>query len=124
MMTVDQLMALDMSFCEEVSKKGAQAWANHFIDDGIMVVKSGDNIVTEASIYEAMKPFFAVKGNTLMWSPEGGSLSDDGTLGYTYGKYIRTVVVEGKKEQQLGRYMTIWREIKPGTYKIEIDMGN
>lgn len=124
-MTVEHLMNLDIAFCEAVSKKGAQAWGNQFKDDGIMLTKNGDNIITEQKIYEAMKPFFEGKGNSLMWSPEEGGISDDGTLGYTFGKYIRTVnSAEGEKTTETGRYMTVWRKIDANSYKVEVDMGN
>lgn len=124
-MTVDDLMKLDIEFCELVSKKGAEVWANHFLDEGIMITKSGDNIVTEQKIYEVMKPFFEKKGNALTWSPESGGISDDGTLGYTFGKYIRQQMDEnGVKNVETGRYTTLWRKLSEGKYKIELDMGN
>lgn len=124
-MTVDGLMKLDMAFCESVNKKGAESWANHFHEEGIMVTKVGDNIVSEEKIFRAMKPFFDVKGNALIWSPEGGGISDDETLGYTYGKYIRTTVDEEEgKRTDTGRYLTVWRQMAPGKYQVEIDMGN
>lgn len=124
-MTVEHLMKLDIDFCDAVSKKGAQAWANHFLDEGIMVTKSGDNIVTEQKIYEVMKPFFEAKGASLTWAPEGGGISEDGTLGYTFGKYLRLTMNESnEKVTETGRYMTLWRRISVDTYKVEIDMGN
>lgn len=124
-MTINDLMALDMAFCDAVSKRGATAWGSYFMQDGLMLVGNGDNIISEQAIYEAMKGFFDRKGNSLIWSPEGGSLSDDASLGYTYGKYIRIQEnQEGKKEQTTGRYMTVWRKQINGHYKIEVDMGN
>lgn len=124
-MTVNDLMNLDILFCEKVSKLGATSWANHFMDDGVMVVKSGDNIIGEVSIYENMKPFFDSKGSSLSWSPENGGISSDGELGYTYGQYMREYKDEkGKKVLETGRYMTIWRRQPNGNYKIEVDMGN
>lgn len=56
-MTVDKLMALDIEFCDTVSKLGATGWARHFKDDGIMLTKEGDNLISESNIYQAMKPF-------------------------------------------------------------------
>lgn len=124
-MTVNDLMNLDIAFCENVSKLGATAWANQFMDEGLMVVKLGDNIFGEVAIYESMKPFFAQKGSSLLWSPENGGLSQEADLGYTYGKYIRQYHDDaGKKTIETGRYMTVWRRQPNGHYKIEVDMGN
>lgn len=123
-MTVDELMDLDRAFFESVSKQGATAWGNQFADTGIMLVKQGENIVGEAHVYEAMKPFFAQKGSTLSWLPEDGGISEAGDLGYTYGKYIRQYRTEaGANTKETGRYMTIWRKQANGSYKIEVDMG-
>lgn len=123
-MTVDRLIALDIEFCDSVSKLGASGWARHFKDDGIMLTKSGDNIISESSIYEAMKPFFSQSGNQLTWAPEGGGISMAGDLGYTFGKYIRITKTEQGKQTDTGRYLTIWRKVSENTYKIELDMGN
>jgi dTDP-glucose pyrophosphorylase len=60
-MTVNDLMNLDIEFCEKVSKMGATAWANQFVDEGSMIVKLGDNILGEVAIYELMKLFFQKK---------------------------------------------------------------
>lgn len=124
-MTIQKLMQLDIEFCEAVSKAGAEAWGKHFMQDGIMVTKSGDNIIGEPAVYSAMKPFFQQKGSSLTWSPENGGISDAGDLGYTYGKYIRQVRNEdGEKVISTGRYLTIWRKQANNTYQIELDMGN
>lgn len=124
-MTVQELVKLDIDFCEKVSKLGSTAWANQFSDDGMMIISTGDPIVSEVKIYEAMKPFFEKKGNTLTWFPENGGISKDGDLGYTYGKYIRHYTDEhDKKVTETGRYISIWRRQSNGAYKIEVDFGN
>lgn len=121
-MTVDALMNLDMSYSEQVSKLGATAWANGFADDGAMLMQLGDNIVGESNIYVHMKPFFEQKGASLQWAPEGGGLSEQGDLGYTYGKFIRQYKDSSdKKVLETGRYLSIWRMQKNGRYKIETD---
>lgn len=123
-MEVSTLMDLDSAFCEAVSRLGAEEWADHFSGDGIMLTKMGKNIVTSEDIYKAMNPFFAIEGNSLSWVPENGGISDDGTLGYTYGKYIRVLVDKSQEKVEEGRYMTIWRKVDDANYKIEVDIGN
>lgn len=124
-MTIEKLMEVDMEFCETTAKLGASGWARFFGPEGLMLTKTGSNIQGSDSIYKAMKPFFEVKGNSLMWSPEGGGISEVGDLGYTYGKYIRQMKdQEGKVLKETGRYLTIWRRLEDGRYKIELDMGN
>ncbi|PKM51625.1 MAG: hypothetical protein CVV02_04965 [Firmicutes bacterium HGW-Firmicutes-7] len=124
-MTVDELMELDRSFCEAVSKLSEKAWGSHYAMNGVMLVKLGENIIGEPNVYAAMKTFFKQKGSTLLWSPENGGISDAGDLGYTYGQYIRHYRNEsGMKIKETGRYMTIWRKQTDHAYKIEVQMDN
>jgi ketosteroid isomerase-like protein len=123
-MDISILIDLDNAFCEAVSRLGAEEWADHFSGDGIMLTKMGKNIVTSEEIYKVMEPFFEIEGNSLRWFPENGGISDDGTLGYTYGKYVRVLVNESEEKVEEGRYMTIWRKVDDVNYKIEVDMGN
>ena len=118
------LMTLDRRFCQQVQERGAVAWAEHFAEDGIMLTKKGENICGREAIYQAMKPFFENKNNSLTWEPETQGLSEDGSLGYTFGKYIRkTLSDSGVPIEETGRYMTVWRK-NADAYVVEVDMGN
>jgi len=124
-MTIEKLIELDMAFCEATSRLKAQGWADFFLDNGTMLTKDGDNIVGESVIYERMKAFLDKKGSSLLWSPENGGISSAGDLGYTYGKYIRRYVNDVDATiTETGRYLTIWRKLAEGKYKVEVDMGN
>lgn len=119
-MTIEKLMALDQEFCEAVSKQGAKAWGKYFAQTGVMLSKDGENVSGEPAVYLQMKNFFDEKGATLMWFPENAGLSETEDLGYTFGQYIRQYRNEaGSKVKETGRYMTIWRKQKDGSYQIE-----
>jgi len=124
-MTINELMALDIEFCQATQEGGAKAWASYFSKEGIMVAGSGDNIVGPEAIQKAMAPLLDQAGSSLKWQPSSGSLSEDKSMGYTYGQYIRQVLGEdGKAHEQRGQYTTIWRLQEDGTYKICLDIGN
>lgn len=119
-MTIEKLMALDQEFCEAVSKQGAKAWGKYFAQSGVLLSKDGANVLGEPAVYGQMKAFFDEKGATLMWFPENAGISTSEDLGYTYGQYIRQYRNEaGAKVKETGRYMTIWRLQKDGTFRIE-----
>lgn len=124
-MTVEFLMDLDRAFCETTGAQGAKGWAHFFKEDGIMVTKNGPNIVGQQTCQERMKPFFDNEKSALIWEPEGGGISGDGELGYTYGHYKRAYPnKEGVAQEETGRYLTVWRRIDEETYRVEIDLGN
>ncbi len=59
------------------------------------------------------------------WGPMDGAISDDGTLGYTWGKarYYKVKPDGTKEELAPSRYVTIWRKQKDGTWKFLADGG-
>lgn len=120
------LIALEEAFCEAAKKEGASGWAKFFAPHGVMVGSlSNPPIVGPEAIEAAMEAFFDIPGNTLIWTPMHSDLSADGTLGYTYGIYQRTMVDEqGQKTEATGKYMTIWKLQENGQWLIEADIGN
>ena len=125
MMTPDKLMELDKTFCRAVQAGGARAWASYFASAGIMIVKNGENPIGREAIYQTMHKFFEEPSNRLIWQPESAQLSDDHTLGYTFGSYTRTRLDKDNRETvETGRYTTVWRLQSNGNYLIELDTGN
>ena len=61
----------------------------------------------------------------LKWSPLKADVSNDGSLGYTYGNWIYTFKnKEGKEENVYGNYVTIWKKHPDGEWKFVLDGGN
>ncbi len=124
-MTREELMALDREFCRQVAVGGSKAWASFFADSGIMVSGQGENIVGPDAIRLAMETFLDTKGNSLIWQPSDGLMSDDESLGYTHGTYIRRTLDEAAKVlESRGKYTSIWQRQEKGHYKVTLDIGN
>lgn len=120
------LIALEKQFCDAANNEGAAGWARFFAPHGAMVGSlANPPIVGPDAIESAMKAFFDTPGNKLVWTPMHEDLSSDGTLGYTYGIYQRTMVDEdGQKTEATGKYMTVWKRQENGQWLIEADIGN
>jgi hypothetical protein len=59
---------------------------------------------------------------SLTWAPSKVETSQDGTLGYTWGRYdFTTHGKDGKDTVDTGVYLTIWRRDPPGVWKIAFD---
>jgi len=60
----------------------------------------------------------------LVWVPSKVDVSQDGTLGYTWGRYdLTTRAKEGKVTVETGIYLTIWKRDSDGVWKIAFDGG-
>jgi hypothetical protein len=61
---------------------------------------------------------------TLVWTPSKVDVSQDGTLGYTWGRYDLTAKgKDGKATVDTGIYLTIWKRDSGGAWRIAFDGG-
>ncbi len=64
-------------------------------------------------------------GVTLKWSALFTDVSDDGTLGYNYGRYeARRSGANGKESVHTGWFLTIWKRQPDGSWKYVMDNGS
>ncbi len=124
-MTRKELMDLDRQFDHDTSVGGVEAWASYFAQDGVMIVGKGIDIIGPSAIRNEMESAFSMPGFNLRWEPIDSDLSVDGTLGYTYGKYVRQIKdPEGNVVESTGKYTTIWKLQPNRQWKITLDIGN
>ena len=63
-------------------------------------------------------------GTVLTWSPMFTDVSDDGTLGYNYGRYeARGKGPDGSDVVRTGFFLTIWKRQPDGSWKYVMDTG-
>lgn len=64
-------------------------------------------------------------GVELTWSPDMAEVSKSGDLGYTIGTFKLTLKgPDGKPVIRVGKYMTAWRRLDGGDWKVVADMFN
>ena len=120
----EALMQADRDFDKATAAKGVDGWVSFFAEDGKMYGRGGDLVTGRAGIRELMAPRFADPKATLRWEPTFAAVSKSGDLGYTTGKSKGRTVEDGKLMEREGRYLSIWRKQKDGSWKVEIDHGN
>lgn len=119
------LMELDRAFCQLTQEQGVEGWVHYFAENGAMAPAQGEVIRGKDAIRKAMAPAFGQKGFSLIWEPEYAETSEDGSMGFTYGRYIRTTLDEaGQEVKGTGRYNSIWSRQQDGSYRITLDIGN
>lgn len=117
----DLLVKLEAEFAKDVAAHGQQAFVTWFADDGVEL-EQGGGIATREDIRKR-EPW--PEGTSLSWSPVHAEMASSGDLGFTYGSYIfRSRDKDGKIVVSYGKYMSLWRKQKDGSWKVIADMGN
>jgi ketosteroid isomerase-like protein len=97
---------------------------SYYADDAVEVPNGEAMITGKVNIAKTMA-FLDDKNNHLTWSAVGADISSSGDLGYTYGTYeFSAIGKDGKPSVEHGKYTSIWKKQKDGSWKVVLDMGN
>jgi hypothetical protein len=130
--TKDQLKAelakAEADFCAKVAEAGIGEGFHAFMAE--QAFDAGRLTLSRAEYGEGLKAARArgpaPKGAKLTWAPMMVDVSDDGTLGYTWGKYEFTPppAPDGTQPPSgTGLYLTIWKRQADGSWKFVYDGG-
>ena len=120
----DSLKQLEAEFMKAADDNGSQGYMSYYADDSVEVPNGAPLIQGKADIAKGMA-FLDDKNNRLIWTPVGADISSSGDLGYTYGNYeFHSKNKEGKHTIEYGKYTSIWKRQKDGSWKVVLDMGN
>ena len=120
----ETLKQLEAEFMHAAAEKGSAGYMSYYADDAVEVPNGVDAISGKANIAKTMG-FLDDKNNHLTWTPVGADMSSSGDLGYTYGTYeFQSLGKDGKPVISHGKYTSIWKRQKDGSYKVVLDMGN
>ena len=122
--TPEMLKQLEGEFMKAAADKGSQGYMSYYADDSVEVPNGAPLIQGKAEIAKGMG-FLDDKNNRLLWTPVGADISASGDLGYTYGTFeFHAKDKDGKPVVQYGKYTSIWKQQKDGSWKVVLDMGN
>ena len=122
--TADTLRQLEADFMKAATERGSQGYLSYYADDAVEVPNGAPLIEGKANIAKTIG-FLDQKDNHLTWTPVGADISSSGDLGYTYGTYeFRSKDKDGKPVVDHGKYTSIWKKQKDGSWKVVLDMGN
>ena len=90
----------------------------YFADENAVVNRGNDSLIFGKENIRHYYETRNLRNATVNWTPDFVSVADDGTLGYTYGKYIWKVMKEsGDSAVAKGVFHTVWKKQKDGTWK-------
>jgi len=122
--TVETLKQLEAEFMTAAAEKGSKGYLSYYADDAVELPNGAPAIEGKVNIAPGMN-FLDDPNNRLTWAPTGGDVSSSGDLGYTYGTFeFRSNDKDGKPRVEHGKYTSIWKLQKDGSWKVVLDMGN
>lgn len=123
-----ELALAEADFCAKVAEVGIGEGFHAFMAE--QAFEAGHLTLSRAEYGESLKAARArgpaPKDIKLVWTPMMIDVSDDGTLGYTWGKYEFTPAPAPDGTQppsRSGLYLTIWKRQADGTWKFVYDGG-
>ncbi|MGA9388980.1 MAG: DUF4440 domain-containing protein [Candidatus Sulfotelmatobacter sp.] len=122
--TADTLRQLEGEFMKAAAERGSAGYMSYYADDAVEVPNGAAIITGKINIAKTMG-FLDDKNNHLTWRPVGADISAGGDLGYTYGTFeFRAIGKDGKPVVENGKYTSIWKKQRDGSWKVVLDMGN
>ena len=120
-----ELIKTEHDFYNATQERGwGQAFIDFADDNSTLLRQDQFPIIGRADI---LKLFKGKESNVLpiKWNPIKAEVSDDGSLGYTWGNWTYTVKDKnGKENITYGNYVTIWKKQPDGKWKFVLDGGN
>jgi ketosteroid isomerase-like protein len=124
LVTPETLKQFEAEFMKAAAEKGSAGYMSYYAADAVEVPNGEDFLKGKEAIAKTMG-FLDDKNNSLTWTPMGADISSSSDLGYTYGNYeFRSKDKDGKAVVEHGKYTSIWKKQKDGSWKVVLDMGN
>ena len=118
------LLRLEADFMKAAAERGSQGYMSYYAEDAAELPNGADMFRGKESIAKTMN-FLDDKNNHLTWKPVYADMAASGDLGYTYGIFeFRSKDKEGNPSVEYGKYVSIWKKQKNGSWRVVMDMGN
>jgi Ketosteroid isomerase homolog len=114
------LMELEGRFAQAVAAGGGRAFAEWFADDAVTLNNGQPATMGRAAI--AVQAHWDPKEYQLTWVPQGAQMGPSNDMGFTWGHYEgRLKDKSGQPVVISGRYMTVWKKVADGSWKVALD---
>lgn len=122
---IEAIKKADLAFCEAAKARGLDGWMSWFAEDATAFPPGKDLIHGQAALRQFYSGMFARKDFSIEWAPVQADAAGSGDLGYTIGKAkFRWTDKDGKAVDAAGKYLTVWKKQRDGSWKVAADLGN
>jgi hypothetical protein len=106
-----EILQAEKAFEKMASEKGLAEAFYYFADENATIRRGNDSLIFGKENIRHYYDLHADSNVKLSWTPDFVGVSDCGTLGYTYGKYIySTQDTSGKSIEYIGIFHTVWKK--------------
>ena len=117
---VVQLIELEGKFADETAKGGGKAFAAWFAQDAVTLSNGKPAVLGRGAI--AAQANWDPAAYTLAWTAQGAQMGPSNDMGFTWGHYVgRFKDADGNPSIQSGRYITVWKKLPDGSWKVALD---
>ncbi len=118
-----EVAKMEDAFCAMAQEKGLLAAFEHFAAPDVAFLDTDPRKFRGLeAVRERMGP--DEPGIKLTWSASFSDVSDDGTLGYNYGRYeLHRPGADGQPILRTGWFLTIWKRQPDGSWRYVMDNG-
>lgn len=115
--SVEEIQKAEKEFAQMAAEKGIAEAFWYYADSNAVVLRNDSLVRGKDAIRRFYSnPFYSTA--KVEWAPDFTEASEDGNLGYTYGRYIwRTQDSIGKQSEYRGVFHTVWKKQKDGSWK-------
>ena len=116
------LFDLEARFAKDVLARGGAAFADWFAEDGVALGNGQAPLVGRVAIAKSAN--WTPQSYQLTWTPTDAQMGPSGDEGYTWGHFDgHSNDANGNPVTITGRYITIWRKLADGSWKVALDAG-
>ena len=101
------------------AEHGLEGWLSFFADDTADFVRGGPFTFTKEEMRKHLE-----KSDRLTWKPVKIDVAKSGDLAYSLGTWqLKGKNPKGEDVTQTGKYITVWKKQKNGSWKVVADTG-
>ncbi|HYV93697.1 MAG TPA: DUF4440 domain-containing protein [Chitinophagales bacterium] len=115
------LMQTDLAFSDLSKAKGRNASFLEYMGEHVTMLRPNGMPLVGKDTMRKRYSTMPDTSYTLTWKPLFADVSENGDLGYTYGRWL---FVTTKNDSSEGTYCTIWKQQPNGDWRFVLDTGN
>ena len=125
MTSMDAIRAADQEWLKVFAAKDLDKSVAFVTDDGSVLAPNAPIATGHAAIRQLFSGFFALPNLKISWHPVRVEVARSGELGYTSGAYEMIFNdPSGKLISDKGKYVTVWKKQRDGSWKVLLDIFN
>ena len=114
------LLELEGRFSQETTEGGGKAFSSWFADDAVTLSNGKPAVLGRGAIAQTAN--WDPKSYQLSWVAQGAQMGPSNDMGFTWGRYEgRATDHNGNPILTFGRYITIWKKLPNGSWKVAMD---